>query len=99
MDISEKDIQESLMEKHLKKWIIEELGKQIVGEKKGIDTILSCFLGSKVANNHLTSFNLSLLKLVKSNLTSKILLQIEITFRTSLLIPPATFKKYKELSI
>jgi len=54
----EKAIQEELMHKDIKKRIINELSKQIVGEKKSIDTILTCFIGSKVENAQLTSFNL-----------------------------------------
>ena len=52
-------IEEILLDGKLKERIIkEELSKQIVGEEKSIDTILTCCIGSKVANAQLTSFNL-----------------------------------------
>jgi len=59
IEISEKDIEEALMDNDIKKRIIkEELSKQIVGEEKSVDTILTCCIGAKVENAQLTSFNL-----------------------------------------
>lgn len=58
MKIGKKLIEEMLMDKDIKKLIMEEFSKQIVGEEKSIDTILTCCLGSKVKNAKLSSFNL-----------------------------------------